>query len=132
MSDHFRYANGDSLEYWQAAKEGRLVFQKCRDCGHVQFPPRHHCESCWKAELDWTQSAGSGEVESFTIVRRAPLPDFRDKVPYVVAAIAVEEGPRMLTNLVGDNALDVAVGDKVKVTFQPDEDGEILPQFKLV
>lgn len=49
-----------------------------------------------------------------------------------MAAIAVEEGPRMLTNLVGDNALDVAVGDKVKVTFQPDKDGEILPQFERV
>ncbi|MBW6418520.1 Zn-ribbon domain-containing OB-fold protein [Celeribacter sp. PS-C1] len=126
-----RYANGDSMEYWKAAQEGRLIFQKCASCGEIQFPPRHHCASCWEADLGWTESSGLGEVESYTIVRRAPLPQLRDKVPYVVAAILVEEGPRMLTNLVGEDALNVAIGAKVKVVFQTDADDETLPQFQL-
>ena len=66
-------ANGDSAAYFQAAAEGRLVFQKCDHCNAVQFPPRHHCTTCWEADLSWVESAGKGRVETFTVVRRAPL-----------------------------------------------------------
>lgn len=123
-------ANGDSAEYFAAAAEGRLVFQKCNDCGAVQFPPRHHCTTCWEADLAWVDASGKGKVETFTIVRRAPLPIFRDKVPYVVASVIVEEGPRMITNIVGDGALDVQIGDAVSVSFEPSTEGETLPVFQ--
>lgn len=122
-------ANGDSADYFAAAAEGRLIFQKCGGCGAVQFPPRHHCATCWEADLSWTDSSGRGRVESFTIVRRAPLPAYRDQVPYVVAAIRVEEGPRMIAALVGEDALDVAIGDAVSVGFAPGADGDVLPVF---
>lgn len=122
-------ANADSKEYWQGARDGRLRFQKCRHCEAVQFPPRHHCVSCWEAELDWIDCSGEGTVESFTVVRRAPLPEFRDKVPYVAAAIRTREGPRMITNLTGDGALDVKIGDAVRVEFVPNDNGDVLPQF---
>lgn len=124
-------ANGDSLEYWKAAQEKRLIFQKCSRCGAVQFPPRHHCASCWEADLEWLESSGNGTVESFTIVRRAPIPEFRDQVPYVVASVRVEEGVRMITNLIGDDSLQVKIGDKVRVDFVDRGDGNTLPQFRL-
>jgi uncharacterized OB-fold protein len=123
-------ANADSREYWKAAQEGRLVFQKCRACGNVQFPPRHHCAACWDDELEWTESSGRGIVESVTIVRRAVVASFRDKVPYAIAAISLEEGPRLITNLVGEGALNAAIGDPVKVDFVPDDQGNLLPQFR--
>ena len=123
-------ANGDSAEYFSAAAEGRLVFQKCDHCGAVQFPPRHHCTTCWEADLTWAESTGKGKVETFTIVRRAPLPAFRDKVPYVVASIIVEEGPRMISNIIGDDALDVQIGDAVSVDFAPGAEGDTLPVFR--
>lgn len=123
-------ANGDSAAYFEAAKEGRLVFQKCQHCDNIQFPPRHHCVNCWQSDLKWIESSGKGRVETYTIVRRAPLPKFRNKTPYVVASIIVEEGPRMITNLVGATALDVKIGDNVSVTFAPNADGEILPLFQ--
>ena len=123
-------ANGDSAEYFAAAAEGRLLFQKCPHCGSVQFPPRHHCAICWEADPSWIESSGRGRIESFTIVRRAPLPAFRDKVPYVVASIIAEEGPRMITNLIGDDALEVSIGDPVIVAFEPASDGETLPRFR--
>lgn len=122
-------ANGDSKEYFAAAAEGRLVFQKCAHCGALQFPPRHHCSTCWKADLGWTDSQGRGKVESFTIVRRAPLPTFRDKVPYVVVSVILEEGLRMITNLVGEDALAVRIGDPVTVTFEQRAEAT-LPQFR--
>ena len=131
MTEVSRHANGDSVEYWKAVRQGRLVLQTCRSCGAVQFPPRHHCATCWETDLDWTESSGRGAVESFTIVRRAPLPDLRDRVPYVVAAIRLEDGPRMLTNIVGANALDTRIGAPVQVTFETDSRGETLPQFAL-
>ena len=123
--------NGDSHEYWQGTREGQLRFQKCRACGSVQFPPRHHCASCWEADLDWITSTGRGTIESLTIVRRAPMAAFREKVPYVVAAILVEEGPRMITNIIGDGALEARIGAQVTVEFQPDDKGNVLPQFRL-
>lgn len=125
-------ANGDSAEYFSAAAEGRLVFQNCNSCGAVQFPPRHHCAQCWEVDLKWAKASGKGRVETFTIVRRAPLPAFRDKVPYVVASVIVDEGPRMITNIVGDGALDVSIGDSVTVDFEPSTEGDTLPVFKRV
>lgn len=123
-------ANGDSAAYWQGAQDGKLLFQACKACGAVQFPPRHHCASCWEADLEWSQSAGAGKVESFTIVRRAPSPAFRDKVPYVVAAVLVAEGPRMIARITGPDALDVRIGDAVTVGFEPDAEGNSLPVFR--
>lgn len=132
MTDRGRLANGDSEPFWEGTRAGELRFQKCRDCGAVQFPPRHHCAICWEADLDWIVSGGHGVVESFTVVRRAPLPAFRDAVPYVVAAVALEEGPRMITNIFGEDALDVSIGDAVEVAFAEDAAGEVLPQFRRV
>jgi uncharacterized protein len=127
-----KLANGDSQDFWNGARDGRLVFQKCRLCSSIQFPPRHHCAICWESELDAYDSSGRGTVESLTIVRRAPTAAFSAKVPYVVAAIVVEEGPRMITNLVGDGVLNARIGDSVVVTFPQNTDGMVLPQFRLI
>lgn len=122
--------NADSKPYWEGARAGRLLLQHCKDCGHVQFPPRHICVTCWSDHLDWTESSGRGTIESFTIVHRAPLPEFRSQVPYVVATVLLEEGPRMVTNVVGPGALDVAIDNSVSVVFEPDHAGRVLPQFQ--
>lgn len=123
-------ANGDSAGFFAAAAEGRLVMQACGACGAVQFPPRHHCAACWETDLIWKECSGKGRVETLTVVRRAPLPRFADKVPYVVASIILEEGPRMITNVIGDDALDTAIGDAVAVAFAPGPEGETLPVFR--
>jgi len=123
-------ANADSQPYWAAAREDRLVLQKCSDCGAYRFYPRYLCPDCWSENADWVDVSGRGTVHSFTIVARAPLPAFREKVPYVVAIIDLAEGPRMITNIVGDDALGVAIGDPVAVTFETRADGFKLPQFQ--
>jgi uncharacterized OB-fold protein len=122
--------NADSKVFWEGARSGRLMMQKCRPCGHVQFPPRHLCATCWSEDLDWIECSGRGTIESYTVVHRAPIADMRSKVPYVVAAVLVEEGPRMITNVVGADALSAQVDDKVEVTFEPDVHGRVLPQFR--
>jgi len=125
------FANGDSLSYWQAAREQRLEFQRCEKCQHIQFPPRVQCSKCWSDEITPFNCSGNGVIESVTIVERAPLPQFRDKVPYAVVAVATAEGPRMITNLVGEGALDARIGDAVTVCFEADANGNMLPQWQL-
>lgn len=125
-------ANGDSSTYFSAAAERRLVFQVCGNCGATQFPPRHHCAKCWETDLSFTDSAGTGAIESFTIVRRSPLPEYRDQVPYVVAAIAMDEGIRMIARIVGDTAMATAIGDAVTVDFAPGTEGDLLPVFRRI
>lgn len=131
MESASAYANADSQSYWVAAAEARLILQHCAECGHVQFPPRHVCEKCWSGSVDDRDSSGLGVIESITVVRRAPIAAFRDKVPYAVAAVRLDDGPRMITNLLGAGALDAQIGDKVAVTFTNDERGP-LPQFQLL
>ena len=130
MTTNPSLANGDSAEFWKATAEGHLIFQRCRRCGNVQHPPRHHCVSCWEADIEWMESSGRGTVESFTTVHRAPVPAFRDRAPYVVVSVAMEEGPRMIANLVGDDRFDVSMGDRVEVQFVDDGAGNVLPQFR--
>ena len=126
-----QFETADNRDFWNAAGEGRLIFQTCRDCGHVQHPPRHLCGSCWSDALANVQSTGCGRIESLTVVRRAPVSAFRAKVPYVVVAVAMDEGPRMIANLLGDDAQDAQPDDRVTVCFETDESGQVLPQFML-
>jgi len=96
------------------------------------FMPRNGCPNCWSEDLEWVDASGRGTVHTFSIVHRAPLPEFAADAPYVVAMVDLEEGPRMYTNIVGEAALDVAIGDKVQVRFQDRGEGTVVPQFTRV
>lgn len=120
----------DAEPYWQGAREQRLLLQRCSRCGHRQFPPRHLCTTCQHDQHDWVEASGTGTVYSFTIVHRAPLAAFRDRVPYVVALVDLAEGPRMMANVVGDDALGVGIGEPVEVCFEPRSGGAMVPQFR--
>jgi uncharacterized protein len=124
--------NADSLPYWNAAREGRLLIRKCTACQSLHFMPRHLCPVCWSDELEWIDSKGSGSVHSFTIIRRAPMSAFAARVPYVVALIELDEGPRMMANVLGEDSLSVRIGDRVSVTFEDRGGGAMLPQFNRV
>ncbi len=123
-------ANADSATYWQSAKEGKLVLRRCKSCGETHFMPRYLCPVCWSTDLEWIEAVGKGTVHSFTIIRRASSPAFAGLTPYVVALIDLAEGPRMMSNIVGDHALDVEIGDGVTLRFE-DREGSKLPQFAL-
>lgn len=123
-------ANADSLPYWNAARERRLLIRKCGACGELHFMPRHLCPACWSEQLEWVDAKGTGSVHSFTIIRRAPVATFAAQTPYVVALIDLDEGPRMISNLLGEDALSVKIGDRVEVTFEDRGGGAMLPQFK--
>lgn len=121
--------NPDSKVYWDGAREGRLMIRKCKACGLTHFLPRYLCPACWSTELDWMQASGLGTVHSFTVIRRAPLAAFVGRVPYVVALIDLDEGPRMMANILGDDALQTRIDDRVEVCFEGRGDGAKVPQF---
>jgi uncharacterized OB-fold protein len=121
--------NADSKTYWEAAARDELVLRRCSACGKHHFPPRYLCPRCWSDELEWTRSAGKGVVYSFTVMHRAPMPAFAQRVPYVVALIDLDEGPRMMAIILGDDALETTVGDRVSVCFEERAGGSKLPQF---
>ncbi|WP_447921988.1 Zn-ribbon domain-containing OB-fold protein [Achromobacter aegrifaciens] len=123
-------ANADSKPYWDGAREHKLLIRKCKACDTLHFMPRHLCPECWSDQLEWVQSKGTGSVYSFSIIRRAPLPAFAARTPYVTALIELDEGPRMVANIVGPDALSVQIGDKVDVVFEDRGDGALIPQFK--
>jgi uncharacterized protein len=125
-------ANADSLPYWNAARERRLLIRKCTACGSHHFMPRYLCPDCWSNELEWVESKGMGAVHSYSIIRRAPASAFSARVPYVIALIDLDEGPRMMANVIGEGALDVRIGDRVSVTFEDRGDGALLPQFNRI
>jgi uncharacterized OB-fold protein len=123
-------ANADSAVYWKSANEEKLVIRRCNSCGEKHFMPRYLCPVCWSEDLEWIEASGKGVVHSFSVVRRASSPAFADRVPYVVALIDLAEGPRMMTNIVGEGALDVEIGDRVRLEFEERGDAK-LPQFSL-
>lgn len=125
-----KLVNGDSKPYWDAAAKGRLVLQKCQSCRTIQFPPGHLCRNCWETTLDWVESTGKGRIESCTVVYRAPHSAF--VAPYVVAMVKTDENVRLMTNIVGEQALEAAIDDEVRVTFVANAAGQFLPQFERV
>ena len=116
--------------YWEAARRGELTTQVCRACDLRIFPPRANCPGCGDASLRWAPVSGRGTLYSFTVARRAPHPVFAAQLPLVVAIVELEEGPRMVTNVVGCDPADLAVGMAVEAAFEPIDDSEmVLPVF---
>ena len=112
--------------FWEAAKQGRLLIQRCPGCGARQFYPQISCRECLSEELEWMEAEGQGTVYSYTIIHRAPNRPFEPDVPYTVALVDLEEGCRMLTNVVDVSPEDVRVGMPVEVLFE-----EITPEISL-
>ena len=94
----------ETQPFWNAAREGRFVVPVCAACGKAHWYPRAICPFCHSAELSWEELRGTGTVYSVTVSRRAPSPEFADLVPYVVALIDLDEGCRMMSNIVGYDA----------------------------
>ena len=124
--------NADSAPFWAATAEDRLLFQRCERCLKTQFPPRARCLACG-GSLHWEESCKRGVIHSYTVVQRAPNVAFKACVPYVLALVDLQEGPRLMLNVL-DAAEDpaLAIGAHVRVVFEPtSEPGIKLPQAVL-
>jgi uncharacterized OB-fold protein len=118
-----------AIGFWDATRELRLVLQWCRACERAIHFPREACPSCLGTDLEWRDAAGTGVVYACSTMPAPGNPGLKGRSPYVVALVDLPEGVRMLTSIVGDDALDVAVGDAVRIAWEPLVDGRHLPVF---
>jgi uncharacterized protein len=109
--------------YFQAAAEGKLLIKKCNDCGEVHHYPRALCPFCWSEKVEWVQAKGTGDIYTYTVTRRG------GPVPYCIAYVTLDEGPRMMTNIVDCDLDTIKIGQRVKVTFKKTEGGTSVPCF---
>ncbi|MHB1717985.1 MAG: Zn-ribbon domain-containing OB-fold protein [Acidimicrobiales bacterium] len=120
----------ETQEFWAATTEGRLLLRRCDDCATVIWYPRAHCPACGSQHTSWMPASGRGTVYTFTVVHRSAVEGFRDALPYVVAYIELEEGPRVLTNVVDCDPASVVVGMPVTVVFHDTGAGSALFRFR--
>lgn len=119
----------ETAAFWDAVADHRLVLQVCKACGSWQYPPSPACTRCLGPDLEWHQASGRGTVFSYAIYHKAFHPAFEGDVPYVVADIELEEGPIMLSNVIGCRPEAVYVGMEVEVVFEFVGDRVVLPLF---
>lgn len=119
----------ESEPFWAGARDHKLLMQKCASCGKFWFPPGTICPHCGAAEFSWTETSGRGRVFTFVTYQRLYNKAWDGEVPYVVAIVELEEGPRMLTNITGIDAADVVCDMAVRVVFDDVTPEVTLPKF---
>jgi len=119
--------NQDNAFFWEGVDRHELLIQHCMSCGRLRHPPRPMCPNCQSLEWDTVPSSGQGEVFSFIIPHYPQVPMF--EYPYVVAVVELEEGTRLITNVVDIDPHDVEIGMPVQVKFVAIDDELTLPLF---
>lgn len=116
--------------YWDGLKRRELKMQHCGDCNKLWYPPAPFCPSCWSRNFTWRQLSGRGKVNSWVIFHQAYFSSYKDDVPYNVAEVELEEGPRLLTNLVGVENEDITIGMPVEIVYDDVTDDVTLAKFR--
>jgi uncharacterized OB-fold protein len=121
----------ETAEFWAGTKKGELRLQRCTPCGHVYFPARPFCPACASREVAWFAASGRGTLYSYVINERPP-PGFT--APYSIAVVELDEGPRMMTNIVECPQTPEALllDMPVEVVFEQLDDTIALPLFRPV
>lgn len=122
----------ETMPYWEGCKVHELRIQRCAACGHHQFFPRIYCTHCMSDRVEWVKASGRAKVLSYTIVHRPVSPAFAGEIPYVVALVTLDEGPTMMTNLVGCAPEQLKIGMPVAVVFEDWTEEISIPKFRAV
>lgn len=115
--------------FWDLAREEKLAVQVCTGCGDRHYPPGPVCPVCLCPDQEWRVVSGKGTLLSWATFHRAYWDGFADQVPYDVCLVQLDEGPLLVSNLVGASDRQVAVGDRLEVVFERATDAVTLPKF---
>lgn len=123
MSAYEKFLPPDDLPefhrpFWDGLKAHELRLQKCEACGTLRYSPAEICPRCGEAACAWTPVSGRGTVYAYTVIHRGPTPAHQAEAPYVIAHVELEEGPRVISNLVGCPPGEVRIGMPVEVVFE--------------
>jgi uncharacterized protein len=119
----------ESKPYWEGLRKHRLLIQRCNACRQHWFPPSTHCPSCSSADFSWTPVSGRGKIFSYVVYHRVYHPGFANEVPYTVALVELEEGPRMISNVIGIPSDKVVCDMPVQVVYEDINEAATLPKF---
>ena len=119
----------ETEEFWKATAEGKLLLKRCDACATVIWYPRGICPMCGSLETSWFEATGRGTIYTYTIVHK-PMGPWAPHVPYVTAYVELEEGPRVMTNVVDVDPAEVEVGMAVEVVFDDTGQGNALYRFR--
>jgi uncharacterized OB-fold protein len=124
--------NAESVGWWEAAAQHRLVVQRCTACGQTRHPPGPLCPRCRSTASEWSVLPGSGTVFTYTVVRQAFIPSLADRIPYVVIAVDLDEagGARIVSNLIDIDPADVSIGMRVDVVWEDMGPELSVPRFR--
>ena len=114
----------------EGTKKQELRIQKCQECGKFYFYPRPFCPHCFSDNVEWTKVSGKGRIYSYTVSYRPSSPAFRDDVPYNISIVELDEGARMLTNVVECSNEDLKIDMPVEVVFEEISPEITLPKFR--
>lgn len=120
----------DNMGFWEGINKHELVFQRCKQCGTWLHPPRPACPSCRSFEREWTRSSGKGTVYSWVTYLESPHPAF--KAPFSVVLVELEEGVRLISNMVDVAPEEISIGMPVEVVFEDITEELTLPKFRKV
>ena len=115
--------NPGDQPYFDGAAAGKLMLKKCNGCGEVHHYPRALCPFCWSDKVEWVQAKGTGEIYTYSVTRRG------GPTPYCIAYVTLDEGVKMMTNIVDCDLDAIRIGQKVKVVFKKSENGTSVPMF---
>jgi uncharacterized protein len=124
--------NGDNRFFWEGCKQHELIFQQCSECGQTRWPPSLLCNSCHSQKTQWIISRGIGKVFTFAVYHTAFHPAFASDIPYVVAVVALDEGPHLLSNIVECRPEIVHCDMQVTVVWENVSEEITLPKFRPV
>lgn len=130
MSKSIPQPTPETQPFWDAAQRDELCIQYCQDCEAHYFYPRPFCPKCFGDNVTWVQVSGRATLHSYVINHR-PAPGFEDEAPYAIAQVQLDEGPRMMTNIVGipNTPDDLVLDMELEVIFE-DQGGIKIPKFK--
>ncbi|MCQ4080691.1 Zn-ribbon domain-containing OB-fold protein [Streptomyces sp. RB6PN25] len=116
--------------YWDAAADGRLLIRRCGACGAAHHYPREFCPRCWSEDVAWEEASGRAALYTWSVVHLNDLAPHRDRVPYVAAVVDLDEGPRMMTEIVDCAGSDLRVGMPLRVLFRAEAGAPAVPVFR--
>lgn len=124
-------ATPETQEFWDGARRHELRIQRCRACGRAYFFPRPFCPHCSSHDVEWFTASGRATLHTYVISQR-PAPGFQDWLPYVIAIVQLEEGPRMMSNVIGVEPVpeSLPIDLPLEVTWEEQSDTITLPLFR--
>lgn len=116
--------------YWEALRQRKVVLPRCKSCAQAWYPLGPACPNCFALDFDWSPMTGKGVLHNYVVYHKAFAPWLEKRVPYAVAQVELDEGPRLTTNLLDCPLDQIKIGMRVEATFEDITDDITLLQFR--